>query len=39
VTSTLLDSFLTPAMVALFGRKPIAALVAGVAQRPGTGTF
>ncbi len=29
ITSTLLDSFLTPAMVALFGRKPIAALVAG----------
>ena len=28
ITSTLLDSFLTPAMVALFGRKPIAALVA-----------
>lgn len=27
ITSTLLDSFLTPAMVALFGRKPIAALV------------
>jgi heavy-metal exporter, HME family len=28
ITSTLLDSFLTPAMVALFGRKPIEALVA-----------
>ena len=28
LTSTLLDSFLTPAMVALFGRKPIEALVA-----------
>ena len=28
ISSTLLDSFLTPAMVALFGRKPIAALVA-----------
>jgi heavy-metal exporter, HME family len=28
ITSTLLDSFLTPAMVALFGRKPIATLVA-----------
>ena len=27
ITSTLLDSFLTPAMVALFGAKPIAALV------------
>lgn len=27
ITSTLLDSFLTPAMVALFGRKPIEALV------------
>ena len=27
ITSTLLDSFLTPAMVALFGRRPIAALV------------
>jgi HME family heavy-metal exporter len=27
ITSTLLDSFLTPAMVALFGRKPIADLV------------
>ena len=27
ITSTLLDSFLTPAMVALFGEKPIAALV------------
>ena len=27
ITSTLLDSFLTPAMVALFGRKPIAALI------------
>jgi HME family heavy-metal exporter len=27
ITSTLLDSFLTPAMVALFGREPIAALV------------
>jgi len=29
ITSTLLDSFLTPAMVALFGRKPIEALIAG----------
>ena len=28
LTSTLLDSFLTPAMVSLFGRKPIEALVA-----------
>ncbi len=28
LTSTLLDSFLTPAMVALFGRKPIETLVA-----------
>ena len=28
ITSTLLDSFLTPAMVALFGRKPIEALIA-----------
>ncbi|WP_096698828.1 efflux RND transporter permease subunit [Polaromonas sp. AER18D-145] len=28
ITSTLLDSFLTPAMVAMFGRKPIEALVA-----------
>ena len=28
LTSTLLDSFLTPAMVALFGRKPIEALAA-----------
>jgi HME family heavy-metal exporter len=28
ITSTLLDSFLTPAMVALFGAKPIAELVA-----------
>ncbi len=28
ISSTLLDSFLTPAMVALFGRKPIEALVA-----------
>jgi HME family heavy-metal exporter len=28
LTSTFLDSFLTPAMVALFGRKPIEALVA-----------
>jgi len=28
LTSTLLDSFLTPSMVALFGRKPIEALVA-----------
>ena len=27
ITSTLLDSFLTPAMVALFGEKPIAELV------------
>ncbi|MBC7918523.1 MAG: efflux RND transporter permease subunit [Rhodoferax sp.] len=27
ITSTLLDSFLTPAMVALFGAKPIAALI------------
>lgn len=27
ITSTLLDAFLTPAMVALFGRRPIAALV------------
>lgn len=29
ITSTLLDSFLTPAMVWLFGRKPIEALAAG----------
>ncbi len=35
ITSTLLDSFLTPAMVALFGRKPIEALVAD----SGTETF
>ena len=35
ITSTLLDSFLTPAMVALFGRKPIAALV----QDSGSETF
>ena len=28
LTSTLLDSFLTPAMMSLFGRKPIEALVA-----------
>jgi heavy-metal exporter, HME family len=28
ITSTLLDSFLTPAMVALFGRRPIETLVA-----------
>ncbi len=28
ITSTLLDSFLTPAMVKLFGRKPIENLVA-----------
>jgi HME family heavy-metal exporter len=30
ITSTLLDAFLTPAMVALFGAKPIAALADGV---------
>jgi HME family heavy-metal exporter len=35
ITSTLLDSFLTPAMVALFGRKPIAALV----EHSGSETF
>ncbi|MDO8276871.1 MAG: efflux RND transporter permease subunit [Burkholderiaceae bacterium] len=35
ITSTLLDSFLTPAMVALFGRKPIAALV----ENSGSETF
>lgn len=35
ITSTLLDSFLTPAMVALFGRKPVEALVAD----SGTGSF
>ena len=35
LTSTLLDSFLTPAMVALFGRKPIEALVAD----SGSGSF
>jgi HME family heavy-metal exporter len=35
ITSTLLDSFLTPAMVALFGRKPIAALV----EESGSETF
>jgi HME family heavy-metal exporter len=35
ITSTLLDSFLTPAMVALFGRKPIAALV----EHAGSETF
>jgi HME family heavy-metal exporter len=28
ITSTLLDSFLTPAMVKLFGRKPVERLVA-----------
>jgi HME family heavy-metal exporter len=33
ITSTLLDSFLTPAMVALFGRKPIAASRRGLRLR------
>jgi heavy-metal exporter, HME family len=32
VTSTLLDAFLTPAMVKLFGRKPIEALAAGAGR-------
>lgn len=35
VTSTLLDAFLTPAMVKLWGQKPVAALVA----HAGDGTF